>query len=244
MDLLHKIAHCPNILQCFTSQDSNACCKIISTQHSSTLDQHQVPEPWNGDIEHAPILFLGPNPAIDKDEVFPLWSWQGEAIEDFFAHRLEHGTYTLLQNGSRKHVTFWTSVHKRAQELLGDDVHGGVDYALTEVVHCKSKTEKDIKKKTLDECVKRYLQPVLELSGAKVIVVLGSKARKAVENELKNELKNEFRLSNGRAFGPLQSGEHQRYIAFLPHPNAHESRTFEKCLDEKTLQKLRAFLNT
>ena len=235
VDLLHEITRCPNIRQCFTSQGSNPCSKIISVQHSHTLDQHQVPEPWNGDLQHAPILFLSSNPALDKNEVFPLWSYPDESMEHFFTHRLEHGAYTLLQDGSKKRVPFWSNVHNRAQELLDGDVSGGVDYALTEVVHCKSKTEKDVKKETVKACVKRYLQRVVELSGAKVIVVLGSKARKAV--------KEEFRLSDGSMVGPLHIGQRQRYIVFLPHPNAHGPHTFEKCLNKEELLELRAFLN-
>jgi hypothetical protein len=235
VDLLHEITRCPNIRQCFTSQDSNPCSKIIFVQHSPMLDQHQVPEPWNGDLQHAPLLFLSSNPALDENEVFPLWSCRDESIEHFFTHRLEHGAHTVLQDGSKKRVPFWSNVHKRAQELLDGEVSGGVDYALTEVVHCKSRTEKDINKETVNECVKRYLQRVVELSGAKVIVVMGSKARKAV--------KDEFRLSDGSMFGPLHIGQRERYIVFLPHPNAYAPRTFEKCLEKQKLQELRAFLN-
>ncbi len=126
MDLLHEIAHCPNIQQWFTSpQSSNPCSRIISVQHANhptTLTQHQVPEPWSGDIQHAPILFLSSNPSIDDNpsieerEEFPLWSWPDEWIEDFFAHRyaggrkqwIENGTRYLRLNGSRgRAVSFW-----------------------------------------------------------------------------------------------------------------------------------------
>ncbi len=253
MDWLHEITHCSNIQHCYdTQQGSHPCSKIISLQRSypHTLDQHQVPEPWSGDIEHAPILFLSSNPSIDENPSigeraeFPLWSWSDEWMADYFTHRykggrkqwIKNGTHYLQQNGSysRKSVQFWSSVRKRAQELLGEDVDDGVDYALTEVVHCKSKGEVGVPE-ALQKCAKLYLQPVVALSGAKVIVVLGTLAEKAVRDE--------FLIPNGSMVGPLPIGKRQRYIVFLPHPNAHVPRTFEKCFDKETLQVLRVFLH-
>lgn len=81
-------------------------------------------------------------------------------------------------NGSRgKSVSFWSQVRNRARELLERDVDEGVDYALTEVVHCKSRSETDIEE-ALTRCAKRYLRQVVELSGAKVIIILRKHAKK------------------------------------------------------------------
>jgi hypothetical protein len=210
------------------------------------LDQHQVPEPWSGDIEHAPILFLSSNPSFDENrsEEYPQWS--DEWMADFFRHRFgggrkqwidEDGVRSLQWDGSRgKSVPFWREVRSRARELFERDVRPGVDYALTEVVHCKSKGQEGVKE-ALRECAGRYLQPVVALSGAKVIAVLGKQAEKAVRDE--------FRLSDGSTFGPLQISERHRYIVFLPHPSYAQYGhpcTFEECLDKETLQALRAFL--
>lgn len=261
MGLLHEIIRCPNLQQCFsTPQGSHPCSTIISVQRSSSphmLDQHQVPEPWSGDIEHAPILFLSSNPSIDENpsieerEVFPLWSWQDEQIEDFFTHRYQGGRKQWIKDGihylqlngshSRRSVLFWSCVRERAKELLSD-VDDGVDYALTEVVHCKSRREKGVKG-ALHECAGRYLRPVVELSGAKVIVVLGKQAEDAMRSE--------FNIPNGNVVGPQPIDERQRYIVFLYHPSYcshpdHKHRkpcTFEE-LDKEKLQELRAFLNT
>jgi len=247
MDLLHEIARCPHIQQWFSDpQRNNPCAKIISVQHSShpdTLDQHQVSEPWSGDIQHAPILFFSSNPSIDEQEEFPLWSWSDEWIEDFFTHRynggrkqwIEGGTRFLRLDGSRgRAVSFWSQVRNRAKELLERDVTDGVDYALTEVVHCKSRSEIGVEA-ALPECAKLYLRRVVVLSGAKVIVILGKHAKITVRDEL--------RIPEGDMVGPLQIGKHQRYVVFLPHPNAHMARTFEACFDPTKLQELRAFLS-
>lgn len=188
------------------------------------MDQHQVAEPWSGDIQHAPILFLSSNPSIDESpsveerEEFPLWSWPDEWIEDFFTHRYKGGRKQWIEDGKRylrldgsrgKSVSFWSHVRKRAEDLLERDVDDGVDYALTEVVHCKSRGETGVGE-ALRECASRYLQRVLELSEAKVIVILGKQAKKAVREE--------FSIPDGSMFGPLEIGKRQRYTVFLPHP--------------------------
>lgn len=63
----------------------------------------QCPEPWVGDLESAPVLFLSSNPGINRDEVYPAldktfsswntaiytgmdWSNSND-IEDFFVNR-------------------------------------------------------------------------------------------------------------------------------------------------------------
>jgi hypothetical protein len=245
MDLLHEITRCPNIQLYFSSpQCSNPCAYIISTQHASSIDKLQVPEPWSGDLEHAPILFLSSNPSINDVEEIPLWSWSNEWIEDFYTNRYEggrkqwikDGKYNLLLDGSRQIVRFWVEVRQRARELLERDICDGVDYALTEVVHCKSQGEEGVRA-ALNECSKHYLRKVLELSGAKVIVTLG--------NTVKETVKLEFGIpASVDVFGPTTIGTHQRYIAFLPHPNARGYRSFEKRIDHAKLQELRDFLRS
>jgi hypothetical protein len=42
-------------------------------------------------------------------------------------------------------------------------------------------------------------------------------------------------------FGPLYIGERKRYVVFLPHPNAHQVRSFQKCIEDEKLQELRTF---
>ena len=46
-------------------------------KHNSSIDKEgfQVGEPWNGDIENAPILFLSSNPAYNFYEISPRWHW-------------------------------------------------------------------------------------------------------------------------------------------------------------------------
>ena len=153
MELLHEITRCPLIQVWFTSpQSPNPCAKVIAFQHlihPESLDQHQVPEPWSGNIQQAPILFLSSNPSIDGKEEYPLWSCPDQRIDDFFVNRfgggrkqwIEDGIRSLRRDGSRVRVHYWIEVRQRARELLERDVLPGSDYALTEVVHCKSLNE-------------------------------------------------------------------------------------------------------
>ncbi len=153
MDLLHEIVHCPIVQQWFTDHNSNnPCAIVISSQRAQSLEHFQVPEPWSGDLEHAPILFLSSNPSFNesRSEEYPGWTWSDEWIADFFRHRFGGGRKQwidgdgirgLQRDGSwGKAVRFWTEVRSRARELLERDVRPGVDYALTEVVHCESRT--------------------------------------------------------------------------------------------------------
>lgn len=248
MSLFHEIVRCPNVQQWFSSQDknnSNPCAKIIGVQDSlpsHTQDNHHVPEPWSGDLQHAPILFLSSNPSIDENEEYPLASWSDEWVEDYFTNRFHGGHKQWIQddirslksNGTWVKVSFWIAVRQRAKELFQREVVGGTDYTLTEVVHCKS-LKQDGVNEALPVCVNLYLRRILAQSGAKVIVILGAQARDVV--------KHEFNIpENEKIFGPIRIGEYQRYIAFLPHPNARGYRSFKKCLTNEGFQSLREYL--
>ena len=62
--LFNKIIQCPNL-----SKLSGNCGTILDTQ--SCCYRRQVPEPWSGDIDNAPFLIIGSNPAFVCNEVFP-----------------------------------------------------------------------------------------------------------------------------------------------------------------------------
>jgi hypothetical protein len=143
------------------------------------------------------MLFLSSNPSISEAgdhqsggsvEVFPTAEWTDDLVADFATHRFDsvHGWATPYGHFKRRDgdlsptpVAFWNNVRLRAAELLGADANPAVNYAMTEVVHCKSKSEKGVKK-AATRCVDRHLDQVLALSKAPLIVVLGAKARDRV----------------------------------------------------------------
>jgi len=79
-------------------------------------------------------------------------------------------------------VPYWIAIRARAAELLEkqtSQVVAGTDYALTEVVRCKSQGEEGVAEARAT-CVREYLEPTLAASAASVIVVLGAQAKRAV----------------------------------------------------------------
>ncbi|CCF84227.1 uracil-DNA glycosylase family protein [Nitrolancea hollandica] len=246
VDVLLEIVRCPNVRYCLANPDSgHPCAGIVLDQRSKTLEEYQVPEPWSGRLEQAPILFLSSNPSISMEEEYPRWSWSDDLITDFFTNRfgdgrkpwVRDGRYSLLRDGTHSGaVGFWSAVRQRARELLGvDNVRPGEDYALSEVVHCKSRQEQGVAA-ARDECAGRYLQRIIAQAGAKVVVCLGKTAAQAVRGAFGVP-------EDGRIAGPIQVGHRLRYFAFLPHPNARGvPKTFAKCLPGEELGQLQAFL--
>lgn len=101
MDLLQEIAHCPIVEECKTDpHGGHPCTAIVMSQASEFLANHQVPEPWSGHLEIAPILFLSSNPSIGTNEdYYPRWSWQVERVTDFFSNRFGGGSEKWICDG-------------------------------------------------------------------------------------------------------------------------------------------------
>jgi hypothetical protein len=245
--LLHEIVNCPHAKKCLVGNGTENPCHPIVNSQGHQPEQFQVPEPWSGQIERAPILFLSSNPSIGDEEVYPTWAWSDSDVHDYFNHRfggghqnwIIDGTKSLKKDGEYSHaVRFWAAVRQRAIELLpGKDVKPGIDYALTEIVHCKSKGEIGVKE-AQSQCVETYLMRILELSAAKVIVVLGSNAKQAIQRQFPGQFPICEQILVSEA---IEIGGHERIFAFLPHPNARQPRSFSKCLPNE-LEKLRAYL--
>jgi hypothetical protein len=112
-------------------------------------------------------------------------------------------------------VPFWESVESRATDLFGRPAIAGKDYALTELVRCKSRHEAGVPE-ALETCIDRYLVPTLEASGARVIVVYGRHARKAFCEV--------FQLDRQTMVqGPVTIAGRARMVVILKHP-AHYLR--------------------
>jgi hypothetical protein len=238
-DLLLEIARCSN----FKSKKGNHCKTIVQTQPQ---EDYQLPEPWSGDLQNAPILFLSSNPSISSKEKYPRHKWPDDEIIDFFSHRFggglegwtKDGRYTLLKAGSvysNKGVRYWASARKRAIELLcKNDVQPGVDYTFSEVVHCKSLHEKGVSK-ALPECAGRYLKKIVACSGARIIVCFGRFTPVVVRQVF--GIPDDVNVS-----APVQVGSRLRIFTFMPHPNAWMVHSFTKCLSASELERLRSWL--
>jgi uracil-DNA glycosylase len=241
-DLLLEIAHCPVARGCLADPESgHPCARIVLSQRTTDIAEHHLPEPWDGDLAHAPLLFIGSNPSIDPAELNPTWTWPDDDVLDFYTHRFDgqrrewarDARYPLLKDGThrRRGVSFWAAVRQRAAELLDHVPQPGIDYAMCGVVRCKSVAEFGVRE-ALNECAERYLERMLAASGARVIVGLGKIAGDALRRRYSIP-------GDARLHGPVMIGGRERVFAFLPHPNARVRRSFAACLAPEELSHLR-----
>ena len=172
---------------------------------SEAPDLRQRPEPWIGNLASAKVLFLSSNPSISDDEDtsiredFPTYAMSVEESVDFFVNRFNpeiQPPHATFKTGTKKDFLYrsndgdyrgkggkknapietWQEIHRRAMEILGPNCHPHSDYALTEVVKCKSKNEIGVKSAS-QNCVDTWMSKVLESSTARIVVVVGRHSR-------------------------------------------------------------------
>lgn len=242
--LLTKIFRCPYVEACKqASQPGHACSEIVRTQDSVDFAHHQPPEPWSGQLATAPILFVSSNPSIGNDE-FPTFGWKDSSVVDYFDNRFVGGRKPWILNGTRpllrdgKHdrpVQFWCSVRKCAEVVLGRRPVPGEDYALTEIVHCKSRSERGVRA-ALGFCSGLYTDRILRASGARIIVSLGRMAESVLSPMCTRAADCRMGVSSS------SSGLGKRHFVFLPHPNAREPRTIQRLLTSEQIASLTRIL--
>lgn len=227
--LLTEIFRCPNVRLCINLSDgeSHPCKEIVELQRSDSVDTHDLPEPWMGRLEVAPILFIGSNPNAGADSAYPRWSDANDDVVDYFDNHFGGGRASWVEDGVRlmnpdgtkgRLVPYWRGVRRRAEELLERGVRPGIDYALTEVVHCKSSKQQGVTTASVQECGSRYFDRMLELSAAKVVFVMGQAAHRHVQMQLGVTVKQ----------GEIRD-EANRTFVFLHHPTAWKTEA-EKSL--------------
>lgn len=176
------------------------------------------PEAWTGDLVNARILFLSSNPSFDSNENYPDWNldeWPAEKVEDFATNRFTsdvkrgYGASDNLashqidrtidkQGQLLQKVTYWNwarsmVAHLHKKELSEVSAHS--DYAMTEIVHCKSKSEKGVSKARM-KCKDKFLERILEISSADLIFVSGKHACEDIKNVYPGKFTSEWGLWN------------------------------------------------
>ena len=247
-ELLLSIAQCPDLANA-RDNTSHPCAAVVRNQTGET---YQVPEPWTGHIETAPILFIGSNPGIHEIEYFPRSSWSGPDTIDFFTRRFDRDAgYTHQKpNGgaqygkvlgadgraviSRHWVRFWSMVKNHAATILQDRPVPGIDYAITEMVHCKSNSEAGVRN-ALSHCSRKWTPAIMEHSGAAIVVLLGDHARSAAAGLWRLD------TSQSAQFDVPIAGRN-RAVIILPHPNFRGKRKIVDYVSCVQLERLRALL--
>lgn len=126
-DLLLEIAHCQTKHDLLADRRAeHSCARIVHDQRPRENGHTQLPEPWNGNLGAAPLLFVSSNPSISRQERYPETSWPLQDVSEFFYHRfgdspaapIQGGCKVLNKDGSRsKAVPFLSWARGRAAEL-------------------------------------------------------------------------------------------------------------------------------
>lgn len=227
--LLLEIVRCPD-LAAGRLDRRHACAEIVRVQDAA---DYKVPEPWSGHIETAPILFVGANPSIGDGDGDPTPSWSEASTVSYFQQRFDRIDGWIPREDFNK-VAYWRSVRARARELLGRDPLPGVDFAMTEVVRCKSKCEVGVEA-ALRACATRWLSRVVGQSAARVVVLLGRHSRRGCAEVWRLDV-------SRRVHFDVRIGGRSRSVAALPHPSAWMARSFASCVGGEDLDRLRAVL--
>lgn len=228
-ELLLAITRCPKIAKAWNNA-GHPCRKIVCSQPAEGF---QPPEPWRGHIDIAPILFLSSNPSINENDPFQASSCADAKIIDYYQRSFDRDA-GYISASAYSSVPFWRGVRARATEILGRAATPGTDFALTELVHCKSTREQGVAE-AHQTCARRWLDLVLQASGADIIVLLGRQAR--------DHCVARWKLPKGQSayFGETIGGR-RRAVVILPHPNARGKRKVADCVGPDDLERLRALL--
>lgn len=207
-----------------------------------TKAKFHTPEPWNGNLDTAEVLFVSSNPSIDFSENFPTFSgpeWTDEDIVEFFINRLDVDD----EGNSKFDNQYWKSVLKCAGYILGktDSVRKldistkkevASRIALTEIVHCKSEGEIGVDK-AAETCFRTHTQSVIQYflqssTRPKTIVFVGGKARNLIYNLARADAP----LIEHDQIADYCATEFKRWnknarILFIPHPNARQWKSWK-----------------
>jgi uracil-DNA glycosylase len=208
---------------------SHNCYEIINFQKENKIKFFQIPEPFSGEIDKAKILVISSNPSIDtsENEEYPTYEQSENEIIDFFYNRFKKnvsdGIKWLGRDGyyhPKSGVGFWKGIKGRVKEIyeiLNKVPVPGVDYCLTEIVHCKSFDEIGVAN-ALKSC-SSYFNKILELSPAPLLLIVGKHAENIFLNQY--DLNNIYQKIYGpelKVSGPVMIGSMERLLYIIPHP--------------------------
>lgn len=245
--LIEQITHCSEVEAVWQDAASHPCRRIVATQPAKP-EEFQVQEPWAGHVSRAPLLFISSNPSISSREPYPVWPESADKRVDFFEERfgpgqaqVKDGVFGPLREQnpdgtwhSKRRTSFWNICKRNAGWLYERDVVPGEDYAMTELVHCKSKGEAGVAQ-ARTRCLDRWLEPVLASSPALVLVLLGDHAR----HGLGDYLDREFLMWSVE---DLDLAGRRRLVLTARHPNFRGKRRWQDHLKDADLRRLREAL--
>ena len=231
--LFFDIFKCTDFCNAVAGDTKHPCNKIINSQ-PTLLGQN--PEPWNGNLAQAPVLIISSNPSFSPDEFYPQAKWPPKMIADFFVNRfIRSGGSHLLQwtqdrkplmkNGQyrERSVPYWNEMNRQMERLFGRPVQAGVDYCLTEIVHCKSQNNKGVRE-AAPYCAKKFLTGKNAVSSANIVIGIGAFACSVLEVQGGEIINNEM---------------DNRSVIGVPAPNSSSTRKISELFNEDEINNLR-----
>lgn len=240
---LMDVGRCPIVAQVREGcAPGHPCSSIVNNQAHVPLPLHQGPEPWTGHLDQAKVLFVSSNPSYGEDDAYPRWSAPTTDLVDYFESRFDggpgqiaDGAYLVAPDGTRKYIQFWGSCLRVVQEVL-PDARPGVDYALTEVVRCKSKMEIGVLK-ARSQCADLYLhQTLTQAANANLVVIFGKHAVTEMNQRYGLALSTDARHGIADIAGRL------RWVVWLDHPASARKVRLHRVLTETELTELRSWV--
>lgn len=264
LKLAGDVCNCPEVAKAF-SDSSHPCHKVVNEQKvGPAASTRQRPEPWFGNLQDAQVLFVSSNPGLntnpgEQSEIFPNLSWSPEKSASFFVDRITDSAdspvtfnkpginnfLTLCVDGEYRNEgkkpfspqSTWNGIYQRAIELLGEIADPRFNFALTEVVHCKSNDGQGAPEAAAF-CSSNWMKPILEFSPAKLVVLLGSHVRNNFAYSTFNLDSNFGSAKKGESLTPVQRivqdtfvsdyARSKRIYIYNAHPTSSETRTLNK----------------
>jgi uracil-DNA glycosylase len=214
---LLQIVRCPRFQD--PERPPDRCTTILNVQAELDPFARQVPEPWRGS-PNSPLLFVSSNPSIDALDDSPIENCDEDGLMRYFETGFPDcfpRIRGLDGKVSPRPVQFWCFIRARAAELWGlpsPALIPGVHFAITELVHCKSRNEIGVED-AIGDCMQLHWQAVLTAMRACVVVILGSHAQR------------QLGLRPLHVYSPSEPhpGLEGRWALTLPHANARLPRT-------------------
>lgn len=147
----------------------------IDNKEELGIKNMYLPEPWNGHLSKARIMFISSNPSIGYEN-FPTKKWDDSDIIDFFDNRFR------IPLEDKDISRFWKSIAKYVTWIIPEASNQSVleildNYVVsTELVHCKSRDEKGVSKCAKEEC--EFMNDIIKEFNGDIIVLLGNTVKK------------------------------------------------------------------
>jgi hypothetical protein len=244
LQLAGEISNCPKRKGALSDLKS-PCNKVVCNQLEvePNFENFHRPEPWIGRLSSARVLFISSNPGLSIDqgperEIFPIENWSIEDSAEFFVERFNQthdpvyatynhptepdfltrsfdGEYRSGGKSSKTPQKTWSGIHKLATELLDENCSPDADYAVTEIVHCKSLMGAGVTEAS-GTCATQWMPKILATSPAKVLVLLGAKVRDNFAIPFLNA-PTDFAITNGSSYSSMSQKERARRDIFMTH---------------------------